>query len=259
MTRPLEPYIIGTNLVTKFQEHRTINVASRMNKNITGTNLLTRLHNDRTISFTLAIKSHILVRKNAPPPDGHVLQPTGTIFEKNAPSPRGHVFLPTGIMFELVQDIIGINLPMLTSHITKMPCPWRPCFQATVTIFEHVQDIVETNLLTKFHGYWTINVVSIVLTMQMLAPHNAQRTKSDHKSSPSAHCAQLNQHIIKTNILTNFKLDQGIIGTNLLTTFHEDRTRNVPSRVFTRKTATPTGSHVFQQTATTFELNKHII
>ncbi|KAH3815162.1 hypothetical protein DPMN_143684 [Dreissena polymorpha] len=40
---------------------------------------------------------------------------------------------------------------------------------------------------------------------------------------------------------------------------HEDRTRNVASRVFTRKTAPPTGGHVFQRTRTTFELNQHII
>ncbi|KAH3869814.1 hypothetical protein DPMN_032985 [Dreissena polymorpha] len=58
--------------------------------------------------------------------------------------------------------------------------------------------------------------------------------------------------------LTYFKLDQGIIRTNLLTKFHEDLTKNLPSRVFTRITATPTGGHVFQQTGTTFELNQHI-
>ncbi|KAH3879811.1 hypothetical protein DPMN_003718 [Dreissena polymorpha] len=56
-----------------------------------------------------------------------------------------------------------------------------------------------------------------------------------------------------------FKLNRGIIGTNLLTKFHEDRTRNVASRVFTRKTAPPSGGHVFQRTRTTFELNQHII
>ncbi|KAH3837819.1 hypothetical protein DPMN_111220 [Dreissena polymorpha] len=50
-----------------------------------------------------------------------------------------------------------------------------------------------------------------------------------------------------------------IIGTNLLTKFHEDWTRNVPSRLFTRKTAPPTGDHVFQGTGTTFELNQDII
>ncbi|KAH3769537.1 hypothetical protein DPMN_170810 [Dreissena polymorpha] len=32
-----------------------------------------------------------------------------------------------------------------------------------------------------------------------------------------------------------FELSPGIIGTNVLTKFHEDRTRNVASRVFTRQ------------------------
>ncbi|KAH3859676.1 hypothetical protein DPMN_102496 [Dreissena polymorpha] len=44
-----------------------------------------------------------------------------------------------------------------------------------------------------------------------------------------------------TNILTNFELDRGIIGINLLTKFHEDRTRNVASRVFTNKIWTTDG------------------
>ncbi|KAH3843979.1 hypothetical protein DPMN_117514 [Dreissena polymorpha] len=35
--------------------------------------------------------------------------------------------------------------------------------------------------------------------------------------------------------------------------------KNVASRVFTRKTAPPTGRHVFQQTGTTFEINQDII
>ncbi|KAH3861280.1 hypothetical protein DPMN_024207 [Dreissena polymorpha] len=43
--------IIGTNLLTKFHEHRKINVASR-----------------------------VLTRKNAPQPGSHVFQPTGIIF-----------------------------------------------------------------------------------------------------------------------------------------------------------------------------------
>ncbi|KAH3881960.1 hypothetical protein DPMN_005888 [Dreissena polymorpha] len=58
--------------------------------------------------------------------------------------------------------------------------------------------------------------------------------------------------------LTYFNLNRGIIGTNLLTKFHEERTRNVASRVFT-STVPPTGGHVFQQTRTTFELNQPII
>ncbi|KAH3711042.1 hypothetical protein DPMN_070541 [Dreissena polymorpha] len=37
---------------------------------------------------------------------------------------------------------------------------------------------------------------------------------------------ELNQDIIKTNILTNLKLGRDFIGAKLLTKFHEDGTRN---------------------------------
>ncbi|KAH3717048.1 hypothetical protein DPMN_059828 [Dreissena polymorpha] len=127
------PYIIGINLLTEFHEDRTINVASRV-KNAPPLgdykNLLTIFHQDWTIN----VASRVLTRKNAPPPGGHVFQ-------------------PTGITFELVQDImwpIEKNAPPLGSHV----------FQANVTIFELIQDIIETNLLTKFHEDWTINVAS---------------------------------------------------------------------------------------------------
>ncbi|KAH3699996.1 hypothetical protein DPMN_074959 [Dreissena polymorpha] len=92
---------------------------------------------------------------------------------------------------------------------------------------------------------WTRNVAFRVFTRKTAPPtggHVFQRTGTTF---------ELNQHIIKTNILTklhedsalnvtstvltSFKLDRGIIGTNLLTKFHEDRTRNVVSRVFTNQ------------------------
>ncbi|KAH3848294.1 hypothetical protein DPMN_090653 [Dreissena polymorpha] len=123
--------IIGTNLVTKFHDSRTINVASR-----------------------------VLIRKNAPPTSDHVFKATKTIFQ-------------------LIQDIIGtilltkfhedwtINVAsrVLTrfyySHIRKNAPPLGShVFQANVTIFELIQDIIGTNLLTKFHEDWTINVAS---------------------------------------------------------------------------------------------------
>ncbi|KAH3879089.1 hypothetical protein DPMN_002990 [Dreissena polymorpha] len=56
-----------------------------------------------------------------------------------------------------------------------------------------------------------------------------------------------------------FELVRDINKTNVLTNFHDDWAKIVTSRVFTRKTALPTGSHVFQRTGTTFELNQHII
>ncbi|KAH3700301.1 hypothetical protein DPMN_075276 [Dreissena polymorpha] len=42
---------------------------------------------------------------------------------KNAPPPGGHVFQPTGIIFKFVQDIIRINLltKVLTSFINDPP------------------------------------------------------------------------------------------------------------------------------------------
>ncbi|KAH3789460.1 hypothetical protein DPMN_167641 [Dreissena polymorpha] len=163
------------NLLTKFHEDQTINVASIV---------LTRFYYSH-------IKSHI--RKNAPPFGSHVFQVNVTIFEliqdiietnlltklhedleinvasrvftrKNAQTPGGHVFQPTGIIFELIQDVIEMNLltkfhedqtinvasraHSLSSHV----------FQAK--IFELIQYIIKTNLLTKFHEDWTINVAS---------------------------------------------------------------------------------------------------
>ncbi|KAH3863564.1 hypothetical protein DPMN_026553 [Dreissena polymorpha] len=180
---PWWPYIIGMNLLTEFNEDRTIKVASRVKnapplgshvfqtnvtnfeliQDINKINLLTIFHEDWTIN----VASRLLIRKNARPPGGHVFQ-------------------PTDIIFKLVQDIIWINLltkknaPPLGSHV----------FQANVTIFKLIQDIIKSNLLTKFHEDWTINVASRELRRQMLTPHNAQRktddgrrTKSDHKSS----------------------------------------------------------------------------
>ncbi|KAH3850955.1 hypothetical protein DPMN_093431 [Dreissena polymorpha] len=113
--------------------------------------------------------------------------------EKIAPPPGGNVFQPTDIIFELVQDIIGMNLLTkfykdqtitVASRVKNAPPLGSHVFQANVTIFELIQDIIETNLLTKFHEDWTINVDSGELTRQMLTPHNGQRTKSDHISSP---------------------------------------------------------------------------
>ncbi|KAH3748541.1 hypothetical protein DPMN_182987 [Dreissena polymorpha] len=138
-------------------------------QDIIGTNLLSKFHEDRKIN----VVSRVLTSKNAPPPDGHVFQ-------------------PTSIIFELIQDIIGMNL-LTTFHedqtinlaLEKNALPLGShVFQANVTIFELIQDMIETNLLTKFHEDWTINVPSRELTRQMLTPHNAQRTKGEHKSSP---------------------------------------------------------------------------
>ncbi|KAH3879835.1 hypothetical protein DPMN_003742 [Dreissena polymorpha] len=104
------------------------------------------------------------------------------------------------------------NAPPLGSHV----------LQANVTIFKLIQDIIETNLLTKFHEDWTINVTPRVLTKKNAPP------SGDNK-------------------------------THVLTKFHEDWTKNVTSRVFIcfhckqiEKTAPPPGGHVFSPIWTIF-------
>ncbi|KAH3882091.1 hypothetical protein DPMN_006022 [Dreissena polymorpha] len=177
--------IIGMNLLTKFHEDWILNVASRM---------LTRFY-----------YSHI--EKNAPPPGSHVLQPTGIIFKlieqymKNAPPlvsrrseiilastvltgknallPGDDVFQPTGIIFELIQDIIDQRIHVASREKNAPP------------LGSH------TNLRTKFHEDWTINVASGVKNIP--APWQPY-----------------------------------IISKNLLTEFHEDRKINVASRVLTK-------------------------
>ncbi|KAH3830893.1 hypothetical protein DPMN_104149 [Dreissena polymorpha] len=114
-------------------------------------NRLAKFHEDRKINVASRVLTKVLTRKNAPPPGGHVFQ-------------------PTGIIFELVQDIIGMNLltefhedwTINVASRNKCPALGSHVFQANLTIFELNQDIIETNLLTKFHEDWTINEASIV-------------------------------------------------------------------------------------------------
>ncbi|KAH3821711.1 hypothetical protein DPMN_123478 [Dreissena polymorpha] len=197
------PYIIGMNLLTEFHEDRTINVASRV-KNApplishvfqAKKNLLTKLYEDRKINVASRVltrnKKYIVwiqlltkfVRKLYTPFSskwGH----------KNAPPPGGHVFQPTGIIFELVQDIIGMNL------------------------------------LIKFHEDWTINVASSVLT-RFYYSHIIYYSHIRQNAPP------LGSHVFQAK-------------------FHDNRTINVASRVLTRKNAPPSGGNVFQPTGIIF-------
>ncbi|KAH3861045.1 hypothetical protein DPMN_023972 [Dreissena polymorpha] len=152
------------------------------------TNLLTKFHEDWTIN----VASRVLTRKNAPPPGGHVFTATETIFEliqdiigtnlltkfhedrkinvasrvltrKNAPLPRGHVFQPTGIIFQFVQDIIRINLLTQFHEDRTINVASRVL---TRFYYSHLRKNAlplgsHTNLLTKFHEDWTLNVASM--------------------------------------------------------------------------------------------------
>ncbi|KAH3869331.1 hypothetical protein DPMN_032494 [Dreissena polymorpha] len=84
--------IIETNLLTKFHEDWTINpyiaphpgghgfkateTIFELVQDFIGTNLLTKFNEDRKIN----VASRVLIRKNAPPPGGHVFQPTRVFF-----------------------------------------------------------------------------------------------------------------------------------------------------------------------------------
>ncbi|KAH3832082.1 hypothetical protein DPMN_105359 [Dreissena polymorpha] len=127
--------------------------------------------------------------------------------EKNAPPLGSHIFQARVTIFELIQDIIGTNLPRKFHEDRKInvasrqntPPPGGHVFQPTGIIFELIQDIIGMNFLTKCHEDQTINVAARVhvfqanvtifeliqdIIEQMLTPHNSRRTKGDHKSSP---------------------------------------------------------------------------
>ncbi|KAH3852347.1 hypothetical protein DPMN_094853 [Dreissena polymorpha] len=193
------------NLLTKFHEHRTVNVASRV---------LTRFYYSR-------------IGKNAPPLRSH----------EKCPAPGGHVFKATKNLFELFQDIIVTNLQTefhddrkinvtskkftYRSSLRLYPIghaflPIRTIFELNqcsladiffspiCTIFELVRDINETNVLTKFHDDWAKIETSRVFTRNTAPP-------------PGGH--------VFSTVFTS------INGTNVLTKFHEDRTINVASSV----------------------------
>ncbi|KAH3873122.1 hypothetical protein DPMN_036348 [Dreissena polymorpha] len=159
--------IIGTNLLTKFHEDWKINVASRVHimKNapppgghvFQPTGIIFELipryywyessdqfHEDWTINVASRVLTrfyHSHIKKNAPPPGGHVFKATKTIFE-------------------LIQDIIGTNLLTkfhddrkinVTSIVLtrKNAPPLAALFlKQTFPFSKLIQDIIKTNLLT---------------------------------------------------------------------------------------------------------------
>ncbi|KAH3713069.1 hypothetical protein DPMN_072836 [Dreissena polymorpha] len=132
-------------------------------QDIIGTNHLSKFHEDRKIN----VASRVLTRKNAPPPGDIIGMNLLTKFHEDRT-----INVVSRVLTRFYYSIyshIRKNAPPLCSHV----------FRANVTIFELIQDIIETNLLTKFHEDWTINVASRELTSQMLTPNNARRTTDD--------------------------------------------------------------------------------
>ncbi|KAH3859322.1 hypothetical protein DPMN_102040 [Dreissena polymorpha] len=254
---PPSSHIIGMNLLTKFHEDRTANMASREKCPPLGShiNLLTKFHEDWTIN----VASRVLTRKNAPPLVAMFLKQQkkieliqdiiGTNLQTkfhddrkiNVTSTRPWVFLPIRTIFELDRHIQKTHVltkvhedwtKNVTSrvftcfhyiHIEKTaPPPGGHEFSMIWTIFEHVRDINETNLLTKFHDDWAKIVTSRVFTRNTAPP-------------PGGHLHKDCASNVTSTVFTSFELSRGINGTYVLTKFHEDQTINVASRVFTRQ------------------------
>ncbi|KAH3894862.1 hypothetical protein DPMN_019021 [Dreissena polymorpha] len=162
--------------------------------------------------------------------NSHVIQLTGTIFKLNSRIKETHVL--TKFHENLAKNL---TLRVITFfhyiHIEKnSPPTGGHVFSPIWTIFELVQDI---NKSTAFR----------VPRSAAKASRRLRRT-TDELAMTKARVFSENSLANKTTVLTNF---------------HDDWEKIVTFRVFTRKTAIPTGGHVFQRTGTTFELNQHII
>ncbi|KAH3804282.1 hypothetical protein DPMN_132566 [Dreissena polymorpha] len=218
--------IIGINLVTKFHENWTINVASRPYKekcpapgghhfkatktmfkliqDIIGTNLLTKFHDDRKFNV------------NSRP-----------------------FFQPTSIIFELVQDIIGTNFLTKSRYDQAINVASRVL---TRFYFSHTMKNARPLAAkffkkSKFHEDLAINVASRVLTRK-----NAPPPGGNFFNQPASFS---NSHVFQANV-TIYELIQDIIETNLLTKFHK--------LALTSKNARAPGGNVFQPTRTIFKL-----
>ncbi|KAH3701658.1 hypothetical protein DPMN_076648 [Dreissena polymorpha] len=182
------------------------------------TNLFTKFHDDWAKYVISRVFTSFL----------HVIQLTGTIFQLNSRIKE------TSVLTKFHENLAKNE----TSSVDiKMPRPLAAMFfHRSGPFTKLVREINKTNVLTNFHGGWANIVTSRVFTrflyrqIKKTAPPTGgnvfQRTGTTF---------ELNQHIIKINILTKFELDRDFIGTKFLTKFHKDWTINVASRVFTNK------------------------
>ncbi|KAH3887479.1 hypothetical protein DPMN_011496 [Dreissena polymorpha] len=232
-----------TNVMTKFHEDQTINVASRV---FTRQNGRRRCTTDKRRSQKLTMSTLCSSELRGPPhPVDHVFLLIRTIFELDC-----HIH-ETNVLTKFHEDWAkNVSSRMFTCfhfiHIKKTaPPPGGHVFQKIMTIFELLRDIHktnETNVLTIFYEYWAKNVSSRLITCF----HYIQIEKI--VSPPGGHVFPL--------IISIFKL----------TKFQDDKTKNVTSRVFTsffnyiniRKMTPPLGGHVFLPIRTIFYLNCRI-
>ncbi|KAH3741323.1 hypothetical protein DPMN_048046 [Dreissena polymorpha] len=212
----LNSHIKETNVLTKFHENWAKNVTSRrkMPRPLAAmffhrSGLVRDINKTNVLTnfhddWAKIVTSRVFT--------SHVIQLTGTIFKLNS-----HI-KETNVLNKFHENYAK----NVISRVEKCPAHW-------------LKYINKTNVFTNFHDDWAKIVTSRVFTRKTAPP------TGDHVFQRTGNTFELNQHIIKTNILTNIKLDRDFIGTKLLTKFHEDRTINVASRVFTNQMWTTDG------------------
>ncbi|KAH3874741.1 hypothetical protein DPMN_037994 [Dreissena polymorpha] len=229
-----------------------------LNSHIKETNVLTKFHENWAKNITSRVFKcfhYIHIEKNAPPTGGHVFHRSGPFSNSSEISIKPMFF--TNFHDDLANIVTSrVFTWFLYSQIRKTSPPTGG--HIGHNIFELDRDFIKTKLLTKFHEDRIINVASRVFTNQMWTTDGQRPVTKAHLSnqetkvlakfhkdwtknvtsrvftykcpahwrsffSPIWTIFELNQHITKTNILTNFELDLDFIGTKLLTKFHEDR------------------------------------
>ncbi|KAH3887551.1 hypothetical protein DPMN_011568 [Dreissena polymorpha] len=248
----LDRDFIGTKLLTKFHEDRTINVASRVFTNKCG-----RTDRRRTKTGHKSSPEQSDQQTNGPTDQQtnrqtgqkqyvpHYYSLTETIFELNSHIKKTNAKNVTSRVFTCFHYIhIEINAPPTGGHV----------FSPIRTIVELVQDINKTNVLTNFHDDWAKIVTSRVFTRE-----NCHYMHIKKNAPPTG-------GPVFSLIWTIFKHVRDINKINVLTNFHDDWTKIVTSRVFTRenchihieKNTPPTGGHVFSQIWTIFDFVRDI-
>ncbi|KAH3885463.1 hypothetical protein DPMN_009457 [Dreissena polymorpha] len=169
----LDRDFIGTNLLTKFHEDRTINVASRVFKNKCG-------RTDKDQSQKRTVLSNQTDRRTDRQTDG----------QKTATSPWQPFLIK--IHENLAKNVTSRVLTCFHYiHIEKNAPPTGDhVFSPIWTIFKLVRVFNKTNFLTNFHDDWANIVTSRVFTRKTAPPtggHVFQRTGTTF---------ELNQHII---------------------------------------------------------------
>ncbi|KAH3840787.1 hypothetical protein DPMN_114243 [Dreissena polymorpha] len=248
-----------------------------LNSHIKETNVLTKFHENWTKIFHDDWAKNVISRKTAP--GSHVIQLTRTIFELNSHIKETHVLTKFHENWtKIVTSRVFTCFHYL--HIKKNALPTGGhVFSLIWTIFELVRDINKTNVLTNFHDLAKF-VTSRVFTRKTAPPTGGHvltnfhddwakivtfRVLTSHVIQLTGTIFEVNSHIKETNVLTKFHENwaKNVISRvekcPARTNFHDDWAKIVTCRVFTRKTAPPTGGHVFQRTGTTFKLDQHII